>query len=138
MTTPGGTAFVDTSAFYALLDKDDANHRAVVELFKQATAQRWRLVTSNFVVAESHVLILVRLGRDAATAWLRAIPAEVVRASAEDEEAAKRIIFKYTDKEFSYCDAVSFALMERQKIKTALSMDKHFAQYGKFIILPSV
>jgi len=41
----------------------------------------------------------------------------------------------YNDKDFSFTDCTSFALMERLKIKTAFSFDAHFTQYG-FIRIP--
>jgi predicted nucleic acid-binding protein len=52
-----------------------------------------------------------------------------------DEDKAKRIIFGYRDKEFSYCDASSFALIERLRIREAMAFDSHFEQYGKFGLL---
>ncbi|MEW6296410.1 MAG: PIN domain-containing protein [Thermodesulfobacteriota bacterium] len=125
--------FVDTGAFYAALNRRDEHHREAVQLFTRAVEEEWRLVTSNFVVAETHALILTRLGRDLATGWLRNVPAEVVRITAEDEGKAKRIIFGYRDKEFSYCDATSFAVMERMRIRDVMAFDPHFTQYGKFV-----
>lgn len=127
--------FVDTGAFYAAINRNDENHREAAALFRNATKEEWRLVTSNFVVAETHALILSRLGRDLAVAWLRSIPASVVRISKADEEKVLRIIFGYRDKEFSYCDASSFALIERLRIREAMAFDSHFEQYGKFGLL---
>jgi len=127
--------FVDTGAFYAAINRKDENHDAAVALFKKALAEKWRLVTSNFVVAETHALFLGRLGRDLASAWLRSVPADVVRVSKGDEEKAKRIVFGYGDKDFSYCDAASFAVIERLRIKEAMAFDHHFQQYGKFGLL---
>ncbi len=127
--------FVDTGAFYAAINRNDENHREAAALFHDAMEEEWRLITSNFVVAETHALILSRLGRDLAAAWLRSIPASVVRISKADEDKAKRIIFGYRDKEFSYCDASSFALIERLRIREAMAFDSHFEQYGKFGLL---
>ena len=47
-----------------------------------------------------------------------------------DEKKAKEIIQRYTDKEFSYTDATSFAVMERLGITAAFVFDTHFKQYG--------
>ena len=127
--------FVDTGAFYAAINQNDENHKEATVLFHKATEEEWRLITSNFVVAETHALILSRLGRNLAVAWLRSIPANIIRVSKADEEKAKRIIFGYRDKEFSYCDASSFALIERLRIREAMAFDSHFEQYGKFGVL---
>ncbi|OGQ89622.1 MAG: hypothetical protein A2253_12070 [Deltaproteobacteria bacterium RIFOXYA2_FULL_55_11] len=127
--------FVDTGAFYAAINRNDENHREATAIFNSATEDGWRLITSNFVVAETHALILARMGRELAVAWLRSIPANIIRVSKADEEKAKRIIFGYRDKEFSFCDATSFALIERLRIKEAMAFDRHFGQYGKFGLL---
>lgn len=36
----------------------------------------------------------------------------------------------HDDKDFSFTDALSFAVMERLRIRTAFSLDRHFAQFG--------
>ena len=54
----------------------------------------------------------------------------VVRVSARDEQRARAIIARYTDKDFSLTDATSFAVMERLGISEAFTLDQNFAQYG--------
>lgn len=127
--------FVDTSAFYAALNRKDRFHLDAATLFEHAVRDGWRLITSNFVVAETHALILTRLGQGLATAWLRNVPATVLRISREDEQKAIRIILAYRDKAFSYCDATSFAVIERARISRVMAFDRHFRQYGKFELL---
>jgi len=127
--------FVDTGAFYAALNRKDQYHQEAAMLFDQAVAEEWRVLTSNFVVAETHALVLTRLGRDLAAEWLRSVPADVIRVTEQDEAKARRIIFGYQDKEFSYCDATSFAVMERLRIRSVMAFDPHFAQYGKFTLV---
>ena len=56
-------AFVDTGAWYALLDKNDPDHARMAETFR---AYRGRLVTSNFVFDEAVTLARYRLGWDIA------------------------------------------------------------------------
>jgi uncharacterized protein len=45
------------------------------------------------------------------------------------------MIEQYQDKAFSYCDAVSFAVIERLDIQEAIPFDKHFWQNGQLTIL---
>jgi len=127
--------FIDTSAFYASLNRKDIHHQEALRLFERAAQERWVLVTSNFVVAETHALILHRLGASAAREWLEKIPARVERATEEDERRAVQIIFSYPDKDFTLCDAISFVLMERLRIGKVMSFDRHFEQYGRFMVL---
>lgn len=127
--------FVDSSAFYALIDRSDGNHRRAFALFRSAARRRSQLATTNFVVAEAHALILSRLGRALAARWLLTLTAEVIRVAEEDESRAKAIIVTYHDKDFSYCDAASFAVMERLSLFQTLAFDVHFRQYARFEIL---
>ena len=79
--------------------------------------------------------MLRKLGRDIAAAWLdRTEDLNVVFATEEEDEAARDIIARYADKEFSYTDAVSFAIMERLGIGTAFAFDDDFRQYGLEVI----
>ena len=47
----------------------------------------------------------------------------------------EEILRKYSDQDFSYTDAVSFAIMRRQRIRKAFCFDKHFATAGFLNIL---
>lgn len=130
--------FVDTGGFYAALNRRDAFHREASRLFRRARRHHWFLFTTNFVLAESHALILARMGRDRAWNFLQAIltgSTNVIRAEEADEQRARAIIEQYQDKAFSYCDAVSFAVMERLDLQEAIAFDDHFRQYGQFTIL---
>lgn len=130
--------FVDTGGFYAALNRRDAYHREAAHLFHRAQREHWFLFTTNFILAESHALILARMGRNRAWSFLQAIitgSTNVIRAEEADEQRARAIIEQYQDKEFSYCDAVSFAIMERLDIQEAIAFDDHFRQYGQFTIL---
>ena len=125
--------FVDTGGFYASLNRRDAYHRDAARLFRRAQRERWFLFTTNFVLAESHALILARMGRNRAWNFLQVIitgRTNVIRAEEADERRARAIIEQYQDKEFSYCDAVSFAVMERLDIREAIAFDDHCRQYG--------
>lgn len=130
--------FVDTSGFYASLNRRDAHHRDAARLFQRAQREQWFLFATNFVLAESHALILARMGRNRAWDFLHAIVTgrtNVIRAEEVDERRAREIIEPYHDKDFSYCDALSFAVMERLDIQEAIAFDEHFRQYGQFTIL---
>ena len=130
-----GPCFVDTSAFYALLDADDSHHRKAVGLFTQLARSRARLLTSNHVLFETYSLLLSRLGRWMAQSWLRKLNMLVERTTAEDEQRAVQIVLEFRDKDFSLVDASSFALMERLGLRRAIAFDPHFRQYGRFMVL---
>lgn len=126
--------FVDTGAFVALRNRAESEHvrarRALRDLIDSGAC----LFTSNYVVAETYTALLVRVGRDEAIAWGYAFRAgssvELLRVEEEMEDEAWSILVSHRDKSWSYVDATSFALMEREQINEAFAFDHHFAQRG--------
>ena len=57
--------FIDTSAFYALLDRDDESHRKAKNSWADLLKNDDTLVTNNYVLVETFALIQQRLGMDA-------------------------------------------------------------------------
>lgn len=84
-------------------------------------------------MAETHALLLGRRRRDIALTFLRSFDASQIRierVSEGDETEARAIIERYQDKDFSYTDATSFAIMGRRSITRALTFDRDFMQFG--------
>ncbi len=129
--------FVDTSAWYALFDKNDSDHASAVK-FKESLTHS--LVTTNYVVDETITLVKNRLSHKIAVEvgiklWKEAI-ATLIRVTSSDEKKAWEIFVKYRDKGFSFTDCTSFAVMERLGIAEAFAFDEHFDQYDNLIGLP--
>lgn len=132
-------ALVDSSAYLALLDQDDEHHARASSILTRLAERRYRLYTTNTMLIEAHALILLVLGRSLAARFLQDLEAgttTVIRVRARDEQRAKQIIVHYADKDFSYNDAISFAVMERLNIGVAFTFDSDFAQYGWTILAP--
>lgn len=132
--------FVDSGGFFALLVSEDRFHVQAVQLFKQARQGPWSLITTNSVVVETYALFLSRArnGRDAAVGFLDLVDAglcDVERVMVEDERFASDLVRAHRDKLYSLCDALSFAVMERLSVREAIAFDRHFREYGKFVIL---
>jgi predicted nucleic acid-binding protein len=86
--------FADTGGFYPALNRRDASHRDAARLSPRARREHWFLFTTNFVLAESHALILARMGRDRAWGFLQAIVTggtNVIRAEEADEQRPERL-----------------------------------------------
>lgn len=131
--------FVDTSAWIALVDKDDSHHKEAASSYPSLLKNHRNLITSNFVIAETYIIILNELSHKLAIDFLeklKASPRILKIYSNEDIEAeAEPILVKYSDQDFSYTEAVSFVIMKRQKIRKAFSFDKHFVIAG-FVNIP--
>src|SRR5712692_3748679 len=59
----------------------------------------------------------------------------VVRVRKTDEDKAIALIRAHRDKLYSLCDALSFVVMERLRIREAISFDQDFRSYGRFAVL---
>lgn len=131
--------FVDTSAWYPLADAGHPDHDPVVDELRSRILGGARIVTTNMVVAETHVLLLRRAGRPAAMAFLESVhqtPNQVEYATAERVATAiTGWLDVFADQSFSLADAVSFAVMDELGIREALTLDRHFATAG-FVMVP--
>jgi len=131
--------FVDTSAWYEATRPSAPHHTAVADHVRRLVTNGIRLVTTNLVVAETHALILRRVGRVPALAFARTAgePPNVVVSSVPELEARAIAdwLEPYADQDFSLTDAVSFAVMRERRIDTALTFDRHFAAAG-FRMIP--
>ena len=125
----------DSSAILALLDDRDASHRSALEIATAIGRDRRQSLITNYVEAESHALLLRKLGRTLALEWLISDTLPVERATLADEERARELLMTHRDKDWSLCDAISFATIERRRIRTAFSFDHHFLQRGGFEVL---
>ncbi|MGB8646815.1 MAG: PIN domain-containing protein [Anaerolineae bacterium] len=131
--------FVDASAWIALADDTDNKHREATTAYLAMLRTYHRLVTTNLVVSEVYIALRNKIGHRAAIGFLEASKSspriECVFSTSELESRAERILRRYADQDFSYVDAVSFALMQTRQIKDAFTFDKHFAIMG-FNCLP--
>ena len=126
-------AFVDSSAYFAVVDSTDHNHEAALAISQRLRRARWRLFTSTYIVAETHALLLARLNRRIAAQYLDQMEQTNVRivvVNAGDLRRAHAIIRQYDDKDFSLTDATSFAVMERLGIRYVFTFDRDFSQFG--------
>lgn len=120
--------FVDTSAFYAVVDSSDRHHVHANSLLRDADS----LVMTDHVLVESWRLIRDRGGQQSAErfwASIRGGLAAVEPVLPGDLNAAWRIGEAFPDQDFSIVDRTSFAVMERLGIASVASFDDHFSIY---------
>ncbi len=134
------SVLVDSSAFLALEDPHERAHDVTAHAFRKLVADGARLFGTNFVFDESYTLILTRFGRHRAVAWGESLRAsrliDLIRVEQDHEQAAWDLILAFADKDFSYTDATSFAVAQCLDVDEALSLDRHFREYGRLRVLP--
>ena len=125
----------DSSAILALLDADDADHARAVAVARDIASERRPCFITNYIEAEAHALLLRKLGRALARDWLLAGGLTVVRVLPAEEQEAREILARHTDKDWTLCDAISFAVLEARHATRAFTFDHHFRQDGRIQVL---
>ncbi len=129
--------FVDTSAFYAALNRTDLNHTRVAPLLDALLTSDATLITTGFVLIETVSLLQARAGFEAAQEFvLRMVPALDV-AWVEEDLCARGVEGWATGsrRDLSLVDCVSFALMRELRLEHALTLNRHFVEQG-FTVVP--
>ena len=130
--------FVDTGAWFALADKSDHYHNQAIEIYGDLL-RNYRLLTTNLVISETYTLMRRALGHQAAIRFIENIEASPrvikIYSDSTHEEKAIEILRQYQDQDFSYTDAVSFAVMKQYGTVEAFAFDQHFITAG-FLLIP--
>ena len=125
--------FVDTGAFIALQDASDSHHAAATEFFG-ATPPAARWLTSNFVVDETITFLRRRVGHAAAAAYadsmLKTRLFDVVSVDPAVERSAVEVFKRYKDKELSFTDCVTIALVRSLRLDGVFGFDSDFISVG--------
>jgi predicted nucleic acid-binding protein len=125
---------MDTAGFLALWDAADEHHARAVQLQSELSRKKRRFLTTDYIVDETATLLLVRHSHAAATDFLKTtLESKSLRLEWIDSErfqAAAELFQRHDDKEWSFTDCVSFALMHELKIRDSFTTDHHFSQAG--------
>ena len=132
--------FVDTAGWVACADSADPDHARSCAARDAALEAGQIFITTDFVVDETLTLVRFRLGLDAAEAWWQQIDRSArlrwERVDSSRFEKARGLFIQYSDKDFSFTDCTSFAVMREMRLTRALTTDRHFRQMG-FQVVPA-
>jgi predicted nucleic acid-binding protein len=130
--------FVDTSALLAVLDADDANHKAAGPFWERIITAGDVLVCHNYVLVETSALVLRKLGLEALRVFEQDIVPilRVVWVTKDVHDGAASAQLLAARRRLSLVDCVSFEIMRRSGLRRAFAFDRHFHESG-YEILPS-
>ncbi len=126
------TCFVDSSAFLAMLDDDDTNHRPAAAIWTQLLAADESLITSSYVIVEVTAVLQRRVGMDSVRAFHEDyVPLVSIQWVEETIHAsALSALLAANRRQLSLVDCVSFEVMRRRGIIEAFVFDQHFVERG--------
>ncbi len=128
---------LDTSALYAVLDRDDENHETAKTQWKTLLRGDEALLVTNYVVLETVALVQHRLGLDA----LRTLCADVLPVldvhwiTETDHAHALNVLLAAGRRKLSLVDCSSFHVMRSRDLRIAFAFDPHFREQG-FDVIP--
>ena len=125
-------AFVDTSALYALLDRDDDNHIAAVDTWRELLTGEATLWVTNYVLVETSALVQRRLGMNALRAFVSDLEPVLSThwVSNDDHRSAREAVVTANRRHLSLVDCASFHVMRTLGLRTAFAFNRHFAEQG--------
>lgn len=126
------TIFVDTSAFFAVLDADDANHLAAKHSWEELLRQEEILVSTSYVLVETLALLQNRLGMAAVRAFQETIVPllQVEWVDSSLHRAGVSALLVADRRQLSLVDCVSFEVMRSLGLTNVFAFDSHFVEQG--------
>ena len=130
----GDKVFVDTVAWIALVNQDDALHENVSTKMAELIHQRRRLLTTELVLLEVADALSAPAARSQTIRFLNGLRAnralQITAAGPELIKAGWNLFCQRPDKDWGLTDCTSFAVMQEHGLTDALTADQHFVQAG--------
>ncbi|MEJ6951415.1 type II toxin-antitoxin system VapC family toxin [Natronospora cellulosivora (SeqCode)] len=128
--------FVDTSAWFALMYKMDRDFERISSVYNTLLTNNNSFITTNHIIGETYTLMRYKINENSTLAFdfLNIIESSLrinkIFVTEELEKKACEYLKRYKDRKFSFVDASSFALMEKNNLRYALTLDEHFSVAG--------
>lgn len=134
--------FVDTWAWYALVDVADNDHALAQIANEDLLNAGYTFVTTNFILAETLTLIRYTIGHSVAVQFRSMLDelietqlVKFIRVDENQENQAWTLFQHFADQKFSYVDCTSFVVMQHLNINEVFTADHHFMIMG-FTLVP--
>ncbi len=129
--------FIDTSAFYAIIDQSDSTHEEAAEAWAFLLHDDNHLITSNYIILETIALLQNRISCKAAMLFQNDILSVVDThwISQSIHQLSIELWKNQGLRHLSLVDCTSFIIMGRKHCSEAFTLDHHFAEQG-FSLLP--
>lgn len=124
--------FIDTSAFYALMDRSDSYHEKAKKLWAFLLDKNSSFKTTNYIIIETLALIQSRLGFEAARLYSGDILGlvDILWVNEPRHNLAFELWLSLGRKKLSLVDCVSFIIMRHYGLENVFGFDRHFNEQG--------
>jgi predicted nucleic acid-binding protein len=124
--------FIDTSAIIAFMNEDDEFYKDSFNIFSKLLEERAKIISSNYILLETMVILKNRIGIDAVKVLKNDI-LPVIKTCWIDEDVHNFCVntqIAADRKKVSLVDYTSFEIMRRLNIRQAFTFDNHFKDMG--------
>lgn len=124
--------YIDASAYLAILLPSDINRKRAIEILEEISEQEKELITSYAVLGEVLTVASQRYNRQAAIDFVSQIHRSKTKLVLETQQLVDEAmeLFKIIkNKNVSWVDCYSFAIIKQYKIKTFFSFDDDFKKH---------
>ncbi len=127
--------FVDTSAWYAIEVEDDTNHLVARRFLSQMASGKYGIaITTDYIIDETLTLMRSRRSLASTSDFIdKILKSKSVRVFWINEDLFEKalILFRKSgQKDWSFTDCTSFALMKELSVSDAFTFDNHFREAG--------
>ncbi|MFH0925293.1 MAG: PIN domain-containing protein [bacterium] len=124
--------FVDTSAFLAVIDADDFNHRLAKKIWDNLITTREELGCTNYILLETFALMQRRFGIETVKIFQEDVCPiiDIYWIRESDHLIGVNAVITTSRRKLSLVDCISFTIMRQLQINKAFSFDPHFKEQG--------
>jgi uncharacterized protein len=129
--------FIDTSAFLAVLNIQDAFHQPAQKAWNEILNPGSALFTSNYVLLETEALLQNRFGIEALRLFEGDIlpVIDIIWIDQSVHEQGINTLLAANRRDLSLVDCTSFDVMRQKGFRRVFSFDRHFSEQG-FEVIP--
>lgn len=123
--------YIDTSAFYAIFDVGDTNHKKAKKIWAVLINSQDVITCNNYVLVETNALLQHRFGMSAVLDLQKIMPLlQIDWITPEYHHFAISSLLSTNLRDLSLVDCSSFETMRRLGIEKVFAFDDHFSRQG--------
>jgi len=129
--------FIDTSAFLAILNKEDHFHQIAKETWEEINVSEEYLICSNYVINETISLLQNRFGIEALRIFENEVRPviDLIWVDQSIHHAGMVVVLTTNHRKLSLVDCTSFEIIRNLQVEKVFTFDSHFSDQG-FNIIP--